>query len=113
VAAIGAFDGEVFPVIPFGLPQRCTPDAADGISLLGNTAGFYPRPNRPGLLPASPLPAISRAKSVRATNVIERLDEEFKRRIKTQTVLPSAETAAMLFCALLTAGQITMPKVDE
>ena len=32
--------------------------------------------------------------------------------IKTQTVLPSAETAAMLFWALLAAGQITMRKVD-
>src|ERR1700757_4507089 len=42
----------------------------------------------------------------------ERLHEEFKRRIKTQTVLPSAETAAMLFWALLAAGQITMRKVD-
>jgi hypothetical protein len=37
---------------------------------------------------------------------------EFKRRIKTQTVLPSAETAAMLFWALLASGQITMRKVD-
>ena len=37
---------------------------------------------------------------------------EFKRRIKTQTVLPSAETAAMLFWALLAARQITMRKVD-
>jgi transposase-like protein len=35
--------------------------------------------------------------SARTTNAIERLHEEFKRRIKTQTVLPSAETAAMLF----------------
>jgi putative transposase len=35
-----------------------------------------------------------------------------KRRIKTQTVLPSAETAAMLFWALLASGQITMRKVD-
>jgi putative transposase len=34
------------------------------------------------------------------------------RRIKTQTVLPSAETAAMLFWALLASGQITMRKVD-
>jgi hypothetical protein len=33
VAAIGAFDGEPFPVIPSGLPQRCTPDAADGTTL--------------------------------------------------------------------------------
>jgi putative transposase len=46
------------------------------------------------------------------TNAIERLHEEFKRRIKTQTVLPSAETAAMLFWALLASGQITMRKVD-
>jgi phosphoglycolate phosphatase-like HAD superfamily hydrolase len=35
-----------------------------------------------------------------------------KRRIKTQTVLPSAETAAMLFWVLLASGQITMRKVD-
>jgi hypothetical protein len=46
------------------------------------------------------------------TNAIERLHEEFKRRIKTQTVLPSAETAAMLFWALLASGQIVMRKVD-
>ena len=51
-------------------------------------------------------------KSARTTNAIERLHEEFKRRIKTQTLLPSAETAAMLFWALLAAGQIQMRKVD-
>ena len=43
----------------------------------------------------------SQWRSARTTNAIERLHEEFKRRIKTQTVLPSAETAAMLFWALL------------
>ena len=51
-------------------------------------------------------------RSLRTTNAIERLHEEFKRRIKTQTVLPSAETAAMLFWALLASGQISMRKVD-
>ena len=51
-------------------------------------------------------------KSIRTSNAIERLHEEFKRRIKTQTVLPSAETAAMLFWALLASGQITMRKVN-
>ena len=51
-------------------------------------------------------------KSARTTNAIERLHEEFKRRIKTQTVLPSAETAAMLFWALLASRQITLRKVD-
>jgi transposase-like protein len=54
----------------------------------------------------------SQWRSVRTTNAIERLHEEFKRRIKTQTVLPSAETAAMLFWALLASGQINMRKVD-
>ena len=51
-------------------------------------------------------------KSARTTNAIERLHLEFKRRIKTQTVLPSAETAAMLFWALLASGQIILRKVD-
>ena len=51
-------------------------------------------------------------RSARTTNAIERLHEEFKRRIKTQTVLPSADTAAMLFWALLASGQISMRKVD-
>ena len=54
----------------------------------------------------------SQWRSARTTNAIERLHEEFKRRIKTQTVLPSAETAAMLFWALLASGQINMRKVD-
>src|SRR3981189_1286913 len=54
----------------------------------------------------------SQWRSVRTTNAIERLHEEFKRRIKTQTVLPHADTAAMLFWALLASGQINMRKVD-
>ena len=51
-------------------------------------------------------------RSARTTNAIERLHEEFKRRIKTQCLLPCAETAAMLFWALLASGQITMRRVD-
>jgi putative transposase len=54
----------------------------------------------------------SQWRSARTTNAIERLHEEFKRRIKTQTVLPSADTASMLFWALLASGQINMRKVD-
>jgi putative transposase len=54
----------------------------------------------------------SQWRSIRTTNAIERLHEEFKRRIKTQTVLPCAETAAMLMWALMASGQITMRKVD-
>ena len=55
---------------------------------------------------------VAQWKSARTTNAIERLHEEFKRRIKTQCVLPSAETAAMLFWALLASGQILLRKVD-
>ena len=51
-------------------------------------------------------------RALRTTNVIERLHEEFRRRIKTQTVLPSADTAAMLFWALLASGQIRMRRVE-
>ena len=54
----------------------------------------------------------SQWRSARTTNAIERLHKEFRRRIKTQTVLPSAETAAMLFWALLASVQITMREVD-
>lgn len=42
----------------------------------------------------------------------QRLHEEFKRRIKTRTVLTCAETAAMLFWALRASGQITMRKAS-
>jgi putative transposase len=51
-------------------------------------------------------------RSIRTTNAIERLHEEFKRRIKTQCLLPCPETACMLFWALLASGQITMRKID-
>ena len=54
----------------------------------------------------------SQWRSARTTNAIERLHEEFKLRIKTQTVLPSADTASMLFWALLASGQISMRKVE-
>ena len=51
-------------------------------------------------------------KSVRTTNAIERLQEESKRRIKTQCLLPCAQTACMLFWALLASGQIALRRVD-
>lgn len=54
----------------------------------------------------------SQWKSARTTNAIERLNEEFKRRIKTQTVLPCPETVPMLLWALMASGQIHMRKVD-
>jgi transposase-like protein len=67
-------------------------------------------PKTGSLFHADPQP--SQWRSARTSNANERLREEFKRRIKTQTVLPSADTAAMLFWALLASGQINMRKVD-
>ena len=55
----------------------------------------------------------SQWKSARTTNAIERLHEEFRRRIKTrEPSWPKAETAPMLFWALLASGQIVMRKID-
>ncbi len=51
-------------------------------------------------------------RSIRTSNAIERRHEEFKRRIKTQCLLPCAETACLLFWALLASSQIIMRKVD-
>ena len=44
--------------------------------------------------------------------LVETTRRTIRRRIKTQTVLPSAETAATLFWGLLASGQMTMRKVD-
>lgn len=55
---------------------------------------------------------LSQWKSARTTNAIERLNGEFRRRIKTQTVLPCAETVPMLLWALLASGEIQMRKLD-
>ena len=53
----------------------------------------------------------SQWKSAQTTNAIERLPEEFHRRIKTQTVLPCSDTVPMLLWALMASGQIQMRKV--
>jgi putative transposase len=60
---------------------------------------------------SSPSRGCREAREERAhRHVSERLHEEFKRRIKTQTVLPSAGTAAIPFWALLASGQISTQK---
>ncbi len=54
-------------------------------------------------------------KSIRTTNAIERLHEEFKRRIKTQCMLRSAPTPPACCSAgvpEVASGQITLRKVD-
>ncbi len=50
-------------------------------------------------------------KPICTTHAIERLHLEFKRSIQTQCMLPCADTAYMMFWALLASGQITLRKV--
>ena len=51
-------------------------------------------------------------KTLRTTNVIERLHEEFRRRIKTQGSLPSEDAALVLLFSLVASGQIKLRRID-
>jgi transposase-like protein len=50
-------------------------------------------------------------KTLRTTNVIERLNEEFRRRVKTHS-LPGEDVALLLLYSLVATGQITLRKLD-
>jgi len=54
----------------------------------------------------------SQWKALRTTNAIERLHEEFRRRVKTQGALPDTQTAEVLLFGLLASGQIRMRRLD-
>jgi putative transposase len=54
----------------------------------------------------------SQWKTLRTTNVIERLHEEFRRRVKTQGSLPSEDAALVLLFGLVASGQIRLRRVD-
>ena len=51
-------------------------------------------------------------KTLRTTNVIERLHEEFWRRVKTQSSLPNEDAALVLLVSLVVSGQIKLRRVD-
>jgi len=51
-------------------------------------------------------------KTLRTTNVIERLHEEFRRRVKTQGALPTEDAAVLLLFGLVATGQIRLRKID-
>ena len=51
-------------------------------------------------------------KSIRTTNAIERLHEEFKRGSRRSACCPALKPACMLFWALLASGQIALRRVD-
>lgn len=51
-------------------------------------------------------------KSLRTTNMIERLNGEFRRRTKTQASFPNEEAALVLLYGLLASGVIGLRKID-
>jgi len=51
-------------------------------------------------------------KSLRTSNVIERLNGEFRRRTKTQGSFPNEESALVLLYGLVASGTIQMRKID-
>jgi putative transposase len=54
----------------------------------------------------------SQWKGLRTTNIVERVIEEFRRRVKTQAVLPSQDSALLLLYGLVASGQLRFRKLD-
>ena len=53
----------------------------------------------------------SQWKALRTTNALERINEEFRRRTKTQASLPNQEAVLLLLFGLLRSGQIKLRRV--
>lgn len=53
----------------------------------------------------------SQWKALRTTNALERINEEFRRRTKTQASLPSEDAVVLLLFGLLRSGQITLRRM--
>ena len=51
-------------------------------------------------------------KTLRTTNTIERLHEEFRRRVKMQGSLPTKDAALVLLVSLVASGQIKLRRID-
>jgi transposase-like protein len=51
-------------------------------------------------------------KCLRTTNVIERLHEEFRRRVKTQASLPNEQAVLILLWGLMVSGQLRLRRID-
>ena len=54
----------------------------------------------------------SQWKSLRTTNIIERINEEFRRRIKTQSSFPSEQSVLVLLFGLMASGMIRMRRIE-
>jgi putative transposase len=53
----------------------------------------------------------SQWKALRTTNALERINEEFRRRTKTQASLPNEEAVLLLLFGLLRSGQIRLRRL--
>jgi putative transposase len=51
-------------------------------------------------------------KALRTTNALERINEEFRRRTKTQASLPSQDAVLLLLFGLTRSGQIRLRRLD-
>jgi transposase-like protein len=51
-------------------------------------------------------------KSLRSTNTLERLNQEFRRRVKTQGSMPNESAGLVLLYGLLAFGQIKLRRID-
>jgi putative transposase len=54
----------------------------------------------------------SQWKALRTTNALERINEEFRRRTKTQASLPGEDAVLLLLFGLLRSGQIVLRRMD-
>jgi putative transposase len=54
----------------------------------------------------------SQWKALRTTNALERINEEFRRRTKTQASLPGEDAVLLLLFGLLCGGQIVLRRMD-
>ena len=54
----------------------------------------------------------SQWKALRTTNALERINEEFRRRTKTQASLPDEDAVLLLLYGLLRSGQIALRRID-
>ena len=70
-----------------------------------------PREGGDELLPFCRFPK-TQWKTLRTTNTIERLHEEFRRRVKTQGSLRTEDAALVLLFSVVASGQIKLRKID-
>src|SRR3954464_9158081 len=54
----------------------------------------------------------SQWKALRTTNALERINEEFRRRTKTQASLPGEDAVLLLLYGLLRSAQIVLRRID-